>query len=270
MIFKRMLASVGIGGATVETTLDTESVTPGGTVTGTLKVTGGDVAQTVEGISVGLRATVEKEYEYEDDEGEVHSGEYTIDQVVAEHVVSDAVFELEAEQEIEFPFELPIPMEAPVTALWGEHILEGVGVNTRLHVDNALDRTDVDPLLIEPLPAQAAVLQALHALGFELKGVDLEKGEIAGSRQKLPFYQEFEYTGAGQYEGLESLELTFLTDDEGVDVVLELDKRPGILFGEGGDTLLRLSVGHDATDAEEIAGALHEWIHAIAGERGLF
>ncbi|WP_017541608.1 sporulation protein [Nocardiopsis halophila] len=269
MIFKRMLASVGIGGATVETTLDEESVHPGGTVSGTIKVTGGSVAQTIEGISVGLRATVEKEYEYEDSEGEEQSGEYNIDVVVAEQVVSSEQMELEPEQEFELPFELTIPVEAPITAVAGNHILEGVGLNTRLHVDNALDRKDVDPLLIEPLPVQLAVLQALHALGFELKGVDLEKGEIAGTRQKLPFYQEFEYTGGGQYAGLDSLELTFLTDEEGADVVLELDKKPGILFSEGGDTLLRLSAEHGSTDPEEIAGQLHAWIHAIAGERNL-
>ncbi|MDA2804908.1 sporulation protein [Nocardiopsis suaedae] len=269
MIFKRMLASVGIGGATVETTLDGESVHPGGTVTGTIKVTGGSVAQTIEGISVGLRATVEKEYQYEDSEGEEHSGEYTIDVVVAEQVVCSDQMELEPEQEFELPFALTVPVEAPVTAVEGNHILEGVGLNTRLHVDNALDRKDVDPLLIEPLPVQAAVLRALHALGFELKGVDLEKGEIAGTRQKLPFYQEFEYAGGGRYAGLESLELTFLTDEEGVDVVLELDKKPGILFSEGGDTLLRLTAEHGTADPEEIAGRLHTWIHTIAGERSL-
>ncbi|MFD6950460.1 hypothetical protein A6A08_06565 [Nocardiopsis sp. TSRI0078] len=270
MILKRMLASVGIGGATVETTLDNDTVQPGGTVTGTLRITGGKVAQTLEGVSVGLRANVEKEYEYEDSEGETHSGEYTIDVVVAEQTVTDEERELEPEQEFELAFEMTVPMEAPVTAVGGTHVLDGVGLNTRLHVDNALDRRDVDPLLIEPLPAQAAVLEALHALGFELGGVDLEKGEIPGTRQKLPFYQEFEYSGAGRYEGLESLELTFLTDDDGVDVVLELDKKPGILFGEGGDTLLRLSVAHEDTDPEEIAARLHEWVHAVAGERGLF
>ncbi|WP_017570483.1 sporulation protein [Nocardiopsis halotolerans] len=270
MIFKRMLASVGIGGATVETTLDDDTVQPGGTVTGTLRVTGGSVAQTLEGVSVGLRATVEKEYEYEDAEGETHSGEYTIDVVIAEQAVTDEETELEPGQEFELPFEMTIPMEAPITSVGGTHVLDGVGLNTRLHVDKALDHTDVDPLLIEPLPAQAAVLRALHALGFELRGVDLEKGEIADTRQKLPFYQEIEYSAAEGYEGLESLELSFLTDDDGVDVVLELDKRPGVLFGEGGDTLLRLSMGHEDTDPEEVAARLHEWIHAVAGERSLF
>ncbi|NYH55596.1 sporulation-control protein [Nocardiopsis arvandica] len=266
MIFKRMLASVGIGGATVETVLDDDTVQPGGTVTGTLKVTGGRVAQTLEGISVGLRANVEKEYEYEDSEGETHSGEYTIDVIIAEQAVTEEETELEPGQEFELPFELTVPMEAPVTAVGGAHVLEGVGLNTRLHVDNALDRQDVDPLLIEPLPAQAAVLESLHALGFELRSVDLEKGEVPGTRQNLPFYQEFEYSAAGRYEGLESLELTFLTDDDGVDAVLELDKKPGVLFGEGGDALLRLSIEHGTTDPEEIAAKLHEWVHAAAGE----
>lgn len=265
-----MLASVGIGGATVETVLDNETVQPGGTVTGTLKATGGNVTQTVEGISVGLRATVEKEHTYEDADGEEQSGEYTIDVIVAEQVISDEKFELEPEQEIEISFELPIPLEAPLTALNGEVFQKGVGVNTRLHVDNAIDRKDVDPLSIEPLPVHLAVLEALVALGFQLKAVDLEKGEIPGTRQKLPFYQEFEYAAAGQYEGLNSLELTFFTDEEGVDVVLELDKKPGILFSEGGDTLLRLTMDHETLDTEEIAGRIHEWIDAVAGQRSLF
>lgn len=269
MVFKRMLASVGIGGATVETILDKDAVRPGGTVSGTLKATGGNVAQTIEGISVGLRATVEKEYEYTDADGEEHSGEYTIDVVIAEQVLSSEETELEPEQEFELPFELTIPMEAPITGFKKKHILDGVGVNTRLHVDNALDNTDVDPLRIKPLPAQRAVLRAVRELGFKRKGVDLEKGKVHHTRQTLPFYQEFEYSAPGKYKGLNSLELTFLTDDKGVDVVLELDKKSGILFSEGGDKLLRLSIGHDDTDSEEIAAKLHEWIHAAAGERSL-
>ncbi|RNL82087.1 sporulation protein [Halostreptopolyspora alba] len=269
MVLKRMLASVGIGGASVETTLDDDTVRPGRKVTGTLKATGGNVTQTLEGISVGLRATVEKEYEYTDSEGEEHSGEYTIDVVVAERVLSDERVELEPGQELELPFELTIPMEAPITATKNKHLQRGVGLNTRLHVDNALDNTDVDPLSIRPLPAQRAVLRALRSLGFKRKGVDLEKGTIPHTRQKLPFYQEFEYSAPGKYQGLDSLELTFLTDEEGIDVVLELDKKRGILFSEGGDKLLRLSVGHDDTDDEKIARKLHKWIDSTAGKRSV-
>ncbi|MBB4934614.1 sporulation-control protein [Lipingzhangella halophila] len=267
MVLKRMLATVGIGGATVETALDKETVRPGRKVSGTLKVTGGKVAQTIEAISVGLRATVEKEYEYENSQGEERSGEYKVDVVVAEQVVRDKPMELQPGQEFELPFELRIPMEAPITALKNKHILGGVGVSTRLHVDNALDSTDVDPLLIKPLPAQRAVLRALRSLGFKRKDVDLEKGKIPRTRQKLPFYQEFEYSSPGKYKGLNSLELTFFTDKQGVDVVLELDKKRGVLFSEGGDKLLRLSIDHDDTDDEKIAAKLHKWINNAAGKR---
>ncbi|WP_028647006.1 sporulation protein [Nocardiopsis sp. CNT312] len=266
MNFKRMLATVGIGGATVESTLDSDRVEPGGTVSGTIKVTAGKVAQTVEGVTVGLRATVEKDITYKNLEGEKSKRELNVDVVVAKNAVSEAVVTLEPGQELELPFELAIPMEAPVTSFNSIRFLDYVGLNTSVAMDNAIDRKDVDPLSITPLPAQAAVLEALIALGFEMRGSDLEKGEVSGARQKLPFYQEFVFGASEQYAGLDSLELSFFTDDAGVDVVLEFDKEPGALLGGGGEEPLRLSVEHGSVDPEAITGRFREWLDAKAAQ----
>src|SRR3712207_8963666 len=61
MAFRGMMARLGSGGAGVETVLDRPETTPGGSVTGTVHVTGGTVPQDVTEVRVALQATVEVE-----------------------------------------------------------------------------------------------------------------------------------------------------------------------------------------------------------------
>src|SRR5690606_36417631 len=61
MAFKKLLASLGAGGASVETVLHEVNVVPGGVVQGEVRIQGGSVAQQIEGLSVGLQAKVEVE-----------------------------------------------------------------------------------------------------------------------------------------------------------------------------------------------------------------
>jgi sporulation-control protein len=171
-------------------------------------------------------------------------------------------------QRFQVPFELPVPWETPITAHGSRRLHKvDVGVNTRLHVANAVDPGDLDPVTVQPLPSQAAVLDALDSLEFGFKRSDLEKGRIRGTRQRLPFYQEIEYLAPSRYRGLNELELTLITDQDGLDLVLELDKKPGLLFSEGRDTFLRVSVDHGAR--RDWARELDKWIMERAGQRRL-
>ena len=61
MGFKRLLASLGAGGASVETVLTEANTVPGGVVQGEVRIQGGSVDQSIEGLSVGLQAKVEVE-----------------------------------------------------------------------------------------------------------------------------------------------------------------------------------------------------------------
>ena len=61
MAFKKLLASLGAGGASVETVLTEVNVVPGGVVQGEVRIQGGSVDQQIEGLSVGLQARVEVE-----------------------------------------------------------------------------------------------------------------------------------------------------------------------------------------------------------------
>ncbi|WP_304455339.1 sporulation protein [Nocardiopsis sp. YSL2] len=258
MVLKRLLAGVGFGGASVETQLDGSPTWPGGSVRGTVHIQGGEVDQRVEQLTVGYQARVE--VEFDDSEGHQNMDFHRV-QLGGE-------LHLQPGQQIQVPFEIPTPWETPITTYQGQYLHKmKLGVNTRLHVAGAIDPGDLDPVRVDPLPAQRAILDALDSLGFRFQQADMEKGRLRGTRQQLPFYQEIEYRAPSRYQGLNNLELSFVTDERGIDVVLELDKKPGLLFSEGRDTFHQFSIAHGG-EAQDWTGYLHHWIDSIAGQRG--
>ncbi|MFI9025738.1 sporulation protein [Streptomyces sp. NPDC053560] len=260
MGFKKLLASLGAGGASVETVLFEENVVPGGVVQGEVRIQGGSVAQQIEGLSVGLQAVVE----VETSEGESKRNiEFTKQQL-------GGAFEVQAGATHTVPFGLEIPWETPVTMFLGQH-LHGmsVGVTTELAIARAVDSGDLDPVNVHPLPAQQAILDAFGQLGFRFKSADLERGHIRGTRQKLPFYQEVEFFAPQQYRGLNQVELSFVADDRAMDVVLEMDKKPG-LFTEGSDTFRSFEVGLHDFQNTDWAAYLNQWLAEVGGKRNWF
>lgn len=119
------------------------------------------------------------------------------------------------------------------------------------------------------LPAQQAILNAFIQLGFRFKSADMERGHIRGTRQRLPFYQEIEFFAPSEYRGLNQVELTFVADDRAMDVVLEMDKKPG-LFSEGSDSYRSFQVGLHDYQATDWSAYLHQWLAEVGGRRNWF
>ncbi|MGY1501899.1 sporulation protein [Streptomyces sp. QTS52] len=260
MAFKKLLASLGAGGASVETVLTEVNVVPGGVVQGEVRIQGGSVNQQIEGLSVGLQAKVEVEggdQEYKQDI------EFT-------KVRLGGAFEVQAGAVHVVPFGLEIPWETPVTMIDGQ-ALRGmnIGVTTELAIARAVDSGDLDPINVHPLPAQKAILDAFVQLGFRFKSADLERGHVRGTRQKLPFYQEVEFFPPAQYRGLNQVELTFVADEHSMDVVLEMDKKPG-LFSEGSDTFRSFQVGQHDYQGTDWAAYLNQWLAEVGSKRSWF
>lgn len=260
MGFKRLLASLGAGGASVETVLNDVNVVPGGVVQGEVRIQGGSVAQEIQGLSVGLQARVEVEGQDQ---------EYKQD-IEFLKVQLGGAFTLQAEAVHPVPFSLEIPWETPITSFAG-HSLHGmhIGVTTELAIAQAVDSGDLDPITVHPLPAQQAILDAFGRLGFHFKNADLERGHIRGTRQRLPFYQEIEFYPPQQYRGLNQVELSFVADDREMDVVLEMDKKPG-LFSEGSDSYRSFQVGLHDYQATDWAAYLNQWLSEVGSRRSWF
>ncbi|MEV5872151.1 sporulation protein [Streptomyces tendae] len=264
MVFKRLLGSLGVGAPTVDTVLDPAPVLPGGALTGQVHLKGGQADFDIEHITLELVARVEAEHEDGESEGVVVFDRFTV----------GGGFRLGTEEPRSLPFQVTLPWETPITELYGQPLGIVLGVRTEVAVAGAKDKGDLDQLTVTALPVQEAVLEAFGQLGFGFKSADLEYGHIAGTGQRLPFYQEIELVPAPQYaHQVNEIELTFLAGPGGLEVVLEADKRGG-LFTSGHDAVTRFSVGHhDVRDwAAEVEGWVRQLVehHAAYGARSAY
>ncbi|MFB0615620.1 sporulation protein [Streptomyces sp. AGS-58] len=260
MVFKRLLGALGVGGPSVDTVLDSEAALPGGALTGRVLVRGGGASVEVERVGLELIARVEAEHADGESEGTV----------VFERFPVGGGFRLGEREERELPFSVPLPWETPVTELHGRPLGIVLGVRTEVAVAGARDSGDLDPLAVRPLPVQEAVLEALGRLGFGLRSADLEYGRIGGTGQRLPFYQEIELTPPPRYaHAVNEIELTFLASPTGVEIVLEADKRSGLL-SPGHDALTRFTVRHTDAPVLDWHAEVSGWIHRLTEHRDAY
>ncbi|MDG4829764.1 sporulation protein [Solwaraspora sp. WMMD1047] len=261
MVFKKLMQAMGVGGPSVETVLTNPNCRPGGQLEGRIQVLGGDHPVDIEYVAVGLVTRVE-----------VESGdsEYDTNQEFHRLPVTGA-FPLAAGQRYDIPFRCDVPWETPITDLYGRHLTGmTMGLRTELEVARAVDKGDLDPVAVHPLPAQERVLDALVRLGFRFTRADVERGRIHGVHQTLPFYQEIEFYPAPQYaRAINQLELTFVATPQHLQIVLEIDKRGGV-FTEGRDAFGRFNVDYASADRTDWAAQLDAWLRQSIQQRGLF
>ncbi|GGS30262.1 sporulation protein [Streptomyces humidus] len=260
MVFKRLLGSLGVGGPTVDTVLDPGAARPGGALTGQVHLEGGSADFDIDHITLELVARVEAEHEEGESEGAVVFDRFTV----------GGGFRLGAGETRSVPFSLPLPWETPITELHGQGLGIVIGVRTELAVAGAKDKGDLDQLAVAPLPVQEAILEALGRLGFGFHSADLEYGRIGGTGQQLPFYQELELTPAPQYaHQVNEIEVTFLAGPSGMEVVLEADRRGGLL-SSGHDALTRFTVSHDGVEHQDWNTVVDGWIRQLVEHRASY
>ncbi|MEU0516376.1 sporulation protein [Streptosporangium sp. NPDC006007] len=257
MVFRKLMAAFGAG-VEVDTVLQNSNVRPGELLRGQVNFRGGGSDYKVEGIFIDFTAVVE----VESGDNEYKSTHSFLRQQIT------GPFHLAAGAPQSAPFEIPVPWETPISAIGG-HPLRGMqlGVSTELSLAGALDKGDLDPLFVNPLPAQDHVLGALDQMGFRFKKADLERGTLRGSR--MPFFQEIEYYAGHEYaRHFNELELTFISGPQSMDVILEADKRGGFLSSSH-DTYNRFTV-HYGDHPGQVEQSLRAGLHAMAQHRGWF
>lgn len=196
---KRVLSSIGIGGATVDTVLPDVEFSPGDTVDATVELTGGDSAQDISGIYFALKAR--------DDAGD--------ERILSEFGIDESVT-LEPDDHQSLPVEFDIPYEAPLT-----RGTVSVWLETGVDIAWAVDPTDEDEIEVVPDEATAALFDAMDDLGFELAGSELVDVSFIDDR---PFAQKFEFRPTTDFvDDLDDLEITVLAQGTGLRVLLEFD-----------------------------------------------
>ncbi|MDI6101699.1 sporulation protein [Actinoplanes sp. NEAU-A12] len=256
MVFRRMLGALGVGGPSVDTVLLSPHTYPGGLVAGQVELTGGGQDVEIEHIILGLVAGMETEGGEGAAAGEFH------------RTAVSGPLRLPAGRQLSVPFELELPWQAPITAVYGRP-LHGLvmGVRTEVSIARAVDKGDLDPILVNPLPVQLRILDAFAELEFGFKGADLERGRIAGVPRSLPFHQEIAYSAAPRYaHAVGEVELTFVTTPHAVEVILEFDKRGGVLSGGPGG-FGRFTVGHACADTTDWTRQVDAWVQRTVEQR---
>ncbi|ADL50761.1 sporulation protein [Clostridium cellulovorans] len=208
--FKKVLSSVGIGGAKVDTVLSQKSVRIGEDLEGVVNIVGGNVEQTISRIEVELKT----EYLKEIDDSKVRCTANLLRLVVARDLV------IAPNERKQIPFGFTVPKHTPVSMS-----RRNVWVETELEIPLALDPEDRDYIDVRPSRVMDVVLDAvINVLGFRLREVECEAGHLRGGHGE--FTQEFEFVPQSAFRGkLDELEITFLPSDDGIMIYMQVDRR---------------------------------------------
>ena len=208
---KNVLASIGIGNASVDTVLPSDTVRPGETVDAEVQIVGGNVEQEIGTI----RFEIETRYRTEEGYEEVDVDRFTL----AEGLT------IEPEQEEIRDVSIEIPDRTPVTI--GN---VDVWIETELDIDLAIDPEDKDFLDVRPTDRLRTVFDAMEELGFSLHTAECEAdpyGRYTGAR----FIQEFEFrVQSGPFHGdLDEVELVAQPGPDALELFVEIDRKGGLL-----------------------------------------
>ena len=232
-MFSKILASVGIGSAKVDTVLMTDLLQPGGRVDVEIRAKGGNVEQRINGITLEVMTQAQSE----SDDGEIARENIRLQSFY----ISDA-FTLAPGEEWVMPTSFTLGAETPITALGGDC---QVWIKTEMDIDLAIDPGDKDYLLVHPTSIIQHFINALTENGFNIAKIDVEKGYLNGNgfSSQSGCYQEIEFkpTGLGVFGSIQEVEMSFITEENQTHVLIELDRR------FRGDGYASLSVNNQAS-----------------------
>lgn len=236
--FNKILASIGIGSAKVDTKLSQSLIKAGEDVEGIIEIKGGSTEQNIDEIYL----TINTNYEKEEDDKVVQK------QAVISTIKLNEPFVIMPEETKTIPFKFQIPIDTPVsvgsTKVW---------IQTGIDIKGSVDPTDRDIVTILPHSMVEETMNVFSQLGFKLRKV---KNEAASYklRKRLPFIQEFEFvpTSGTYYGKFDEVELVFFPiDEKKLEVIIEVDRRArGLagLFSEALDmdeTIIRFTLHED-------------------------
>ena len=209
---KGVLSRIGIGSATVDTILPTDTVRAGDSVQAEVNVEGRSTDQEIDAVYFAL------ETEYKSDEG------YK-DAIVDQWQLTEP-FTIEAGEKRRFETTIDIPRETPVTTR-----STAVEIETGLDISMAIDPGDEDYIEVEPTHRTQAVFDALDSLGFSLHSSSCEASAGSLFTTSATFVQEFEFRPErGEFTGqVDEVGLVPVFDDDRLTLYLEVDRSAGLL-----------------------------------------
>jgi sporulation-control protein len=221
-IMNKVLASVGIGNAKVDTKLNDSIFVSGEYISGEVEVIGGNSEQSIDSIYLTIYTTYERES---------NDNTYT-DSVAITSIKINEPFSIQKGEKKEFSFSFELPLITPVTM--GK---TRVWIQTGLDIKNSVNPSDKDMIEVRPSKFIQAGLSAAQNLGLKLRKVDCEEAPRA-YRGITKFVQEFEFIPMnGPFKGnFDEIEMTFIPKSSSqVELLIQVDRKVrglGSLFSE--------------------------------------
>jgi sporulation-control protein len=207
---KRLLSSIGIGAATVDTILPQADVRPGGAVDLTVDLVGGDAAQRIDGLYFTLKA------EADGDEWTVGRYEF------------DDGFTIQPGETRTEELSVTVPPWTPVTR-GGPRVWLETGVD----IDWAVDPTDSDDVTVVPGDFVAALFDACDDLGFSFVSSTVAETPWLDDR---PFAQRLVFSPGERFErDVSALVLTTIPRTDDLRLYIEVERRDEVAAAVGQD-----------------------------------
>lgn len=238
-MFKKILASIGIGSAKVDTILNTEHLLPGQDFEAQIVVTGGDVEQDISGLELALMTKAKTEND---------NGVSFQNHILQRWRICNE-FTLSPHEIKTIPFSAKLHPETPITEITPQQNHSMVWLATGLNIDMAIDSSDMDPIFVYPNDVVRICMNTMEEMGYKLIKADVEKGFIntANFRSQSGCYQELEYKPTKMnFIGIKEVELSFVPENHQTHILIEVDRT------FRGDGYINLSFGHDETSFKEI------------------
>ncbi|MBD1381061.1 sporulation protein [Metabacillus arenae] len=221
-LFKKVVASIGIGAAKVDTKLKSSVFMQGDFLEGVVEIKGGDMEQNIDSINLRLMTL----YGHEDNDRLTHVPIY-------QHKLNDPLTIGKREvKEIHFRFKLPL--HTPMTmqdSRTGKNV-PPVWIETGLDIKNAVDPKDLDHISVEPSEVYKNILDAIKIVGFRFYQME-NQATPRGIKNHLPYVQQFEFKPSyGKYQHkLDELEVYVIQGEQETDIYFEIDKKSKGAFG---------------------------------------
>ncbi|MEI7026924.1 sporulation protein [Paenibacillus sp. y28] len=223
-IFNRMMASIGIGSAKVDLRLDTHEAAAGERLGGVVAIRGGKISQRIDNIYVHLYTEYHKEETVKTTDGKEETRKLHVTHRLAEYRLGENL-SIDPGETRELPFVIELPALTPMTTN-----RDKVWLRTGLDINNAIDPGDKDVLHVLPHAYTQIVLDAVYQLGFAIKEITNEHDPR--SRNGVPFIQNIEFAPKGPYRALlDELEIAMFPREDGIELLIEIDRRARGLTG---------------------------------------
>lgn len=238
-----LLSRVGIGSATVDTVLETDTVRPGDSIDAHVEIEGGSDEQEVGELELAVATAYQVPSDGDDpvyDTAEINEMELT----------SGFTIEPDVDRTIDVP-PIEIPFTTPSTISRTE-----VWIQTGLEIDWSVDPTDEDQLTVEPGPYLQTLLDAIENLGLQLDLADSVKSSF-GPHEFAQFF-EYEDYGGTEWGNLDDIEFYVAPAEDQLRVQGSVESASTGLFTSGEE---RTEFTVTSTDVAEVESAVRSAIN---------